>query len=59
MSKIFKRVAIGVLVAAVVFLLYVDVRQAQVIQAQHQLLIEMYQFITSGCPFDQLNSGVQ
>lgn len=55
MSKWFKRVGVGVLVAAVVFLLYVDVKQAQVIQAQRHLIVEMYQFIVAGCPVSQLN----
>jgi len=55
MSKWFKRVGVGVLVASVVFLLYVDVKQAQVIQAQRHLIVEMYQFIVAGCPVSQLN----
>lgn len=55
MSKWFKRVGVGVLIASVLFLLYVDIQQAQVIQAQRHLLIEMYQFIVAGCPTSQLN----
>jgi hypothetical protein len=49
------KVIMGLLGVAVVFLLYVDIRQAQTIQAQRHLILEMWQFIQAECPFDQLH----
>lgn len=53
--KILKRLLVTALVLAVGFLLYVDVRQAQTIEAQRHLILNMFHFIQAGCPFNQLN----
>jgi hypothetical protein len=54
MKNYISRIAIGLLLATVIFLTYVDVRQAQVVEAQRHLLVNMYRFIQAGCPFSQL-----
>jgi hypothetical protein len=54
MRKYFSRIAVGLLVVAALFLLYVDIRQAQVLDVQRHMIIDMYQFIVAGCPVSQL-----
>jgi hypothetical protein len=54
MKKYIGRIAIGLLLATVIFLTYVDVRQAQVIESQRRLVVNMFRFIQAGCPFSQL-----
>ena len=52
-SKTFLLITIGVLTLGVAVLALVVYEQAHVITAQRQLMIDMFQYIVSGCPITQ------
>lgn len=52
MKRYVKALLVG-FVLSTAFLLYVDVRQAQVIQSQRKAIVEMYFYILAGCPTTQ------
>ena len=55
MSDKFKTVLIGILSVSVVVLIGVVICQRLVMDAQSQVIREMYQFIQAGCPFSELH----
>lgn len=54
MRKAFKILLVSVFAASWLFLLYADIRQAQVIEIQRNYLVDMYRFIQRGCPFSSM-----
>ena len=48
--KILNRVVLALLVFAVLGLLYVNWKEAQIIALQRHLIIQMWQYIQMGCP---------
>jgi uncharacterized protein YxeA len=55
MSDKFKSVLIGVLGISIVILIGVVMYQRVVMDAQRHLIIEMYQYIVTGCQISQLH----
>jgi hypothetical protein len=55
MSDKFKSVLIGVLSISCIVLIGVIIYQRMVMDAQHTLLMEMYNFIKAGCPFSEIH----
>lgn len=54
-KKFFHGLLLGALVAAVLLLLYVNHYQAETIQLQKRLVIDMWNYIQAGCPTTTLN----
>jgi hypothetical protein len=57
--KVFKRLVLGLFVAAFLFLAYINVREFQVIVYQQQVIQEFSRFVRAGCPFEQLKPSEQ
>ncbi len=55
MRKHASRIAIGLLIGAVIGLTALVVREGQIIQLQRNLIIDLWQFIQAGCPTPILN----
>jgi hypothetical protein len=48
-------IAVGLLIGALIGMTALFVREAQIIQTQRHLILEMFRFIQAGCPVSQLN----
>lgn len=53
-KKIFHGIVLGVLTGAVLGLVYLNWYEAQVIQAQRHLILEMWKYIVQSCPTEML-----
>lgn len=50
MSKNYSRIAIAILLGAVIGLTWMNYHQAQLIHVQRQIILDMYRYIITGCP---------